>query len=64
MDTKSGEQFLFIKATIETNNQEDDKNHKKTYEKLTLLTENHKTTNDKLTLLTENLQVFNSIYDR
>ena len=31
MDTKYDEQFLFIKSTIETNKQEDDKNHKNTY---------------------------------
>ena len=61
MDTKSDEQFLVIKATIETNKQEADKNHKKTDEKLTLLTENHKETNEKITLLTENLQVLTAM---
>ena len=30
MDTKSYEQFLVVEATIETNKQEADKNHKKT----------------------------------
>ena len=43
MDTNSDEQFLVVKATIEDNNQEADKNHKYT--------------NDKLTQLTDNLQV-------
>ena len=42
MDTKSDEQFLGIEANIETNKQESDKNHNKTDEKLTLLTEKHK----------------------
>ena len=55
MDTKPNEQFLVIEATIETNKQEADKNHKKNYDKLTLLIENHKDTNEKITLLTENL---------
>ena len=45
MDTKSDEQFLVIKAIIEANKQESDKNHKETNEKLTLLT-------DKLQVLT------------
>ena len=40
MDTKSDEQFLAIEATIEANKQESYKNHKKTDEKLTLLTDN------------------------
>ena len=40
MNTKSDEQFLFIKSTIEANKQEADKKQMKTYEKLTLLTEN------------------------
>ena len=40
MDTKSNEHLLVIKATIEYNNQEADKNQMKTDEKLTLLTEN------------------------
>ena len=57
MDTNSDEQFLVIESTIETRKQEADKKHKKTDEKLTLLTENHKGTNEKTTLLTENLQV-------
>ena len=51
MDTKSDEQFLVIKAIIETAKQESDKNHNKTDEKLTLLTENHKVTNEKTTLI-------------
>ena len=51
MDTKSDDQFLVIEATIEANKQESDKNHKKTDEKLTLLTENQKETNEKITLL-------------
>ena len=51
MDTKTGDQFLAIEATIETNKQESDNNHKKTDEKLTLLTENQKETNEKLALL-------------
>ena len=55
MDTKYDEKFLIIEATIETNKQEADKNHRKTEEKLTLLTENHKETNEKITLLTEKL---------
>ena len=38
MDTKSDEQFLVIEATIEYNKQDFDKNHKKTDEKITLLT--------------------------
>ena len=40
MDTKSVQQFLVIKVTIEANNQEDDKNKMKSDEKLTLITEN------------------------
>ena len=40
MDTKSVQQFLVIKVTIESNNQEDDKNKMKSDEKLTLITEN------------------------
>ena len=61
MDTNYDEQFLVIKATIETNNQEADKNHKKTDEKLTLLTENQKKTNEKVMLLTENLQFLTAL---
>ena len=61
MDTKSDEQFLVIKSTIENNKQEADKNHKKTDEKLALLTWNHKETNDKIILLTENLLVLKSL---
>ena len=61
MDIKSDEQLLIIKTTIETNKQKAYKNHKKTDEKLTLLTENHKTTNEKITLLTDNLQVFTAL---
>ena len=61
MYTKSDEQFLVIKAIIETAKQESDKNHNKTDEKLTLLTENHKVTNEKITLLTENIQVFTAL---
>ena len=53
MDTKSDEQFLVIKATIDTNKQDADKNHNKTDEKLKLLTENQKETNEKITQLTE-----------
>ena len=52
MDNKSDEKFLLIKAAIETNKQDSDKNHKKTDEKLALLTDNHKETNEKITLLT------------
>ena len=52
MDTKSDEQFLVIKATIETNKQEADQNHQNNDDKLTLLTEKHKDTNEKITLLT------------
>ena len=40
MDTKSYEQLLFIKATIESNKQEAYKSHKETNEKLTLFTDN------------------------
>ena len=40
MDTKSDKQFLSIKATIESNKQEADKNKVKNDEKLTVLTEN------------------------
>ena len=40
MDTKYDEQFLLIKATIKSNKQEADKNHKETNEKLTLITDN------------------------
>ena len=61
MDTKSDEQFLFIEATIETNKQEADNNHKKTGGKITPPTENHKETNEKITLLTENLQVLTAM---
>ena len=38
MDTKSDEQFLTIEATIESNNQEADKNQVKNDEKITILT--------------------------
>ena len=38
MDTKSGDQFLAIEATIEANKQEADGNQVKNYEKLTVLT--------------------------
>ena len=37
IDTKSDEQFLSIKATIESHKQESDKNQMKNNEKLTLL---------------------------
>ena len=40
MDTKSDEQFLVIKATIESNKKDADKNQMKTDDKLALLTEN------------------------
>ena len=40
MDTKSDEQFLAIKATIETNKKEADNNQLKNDEKMTILTEN------------------------
>ena len=40
MDTKSGEQFLAIEATIGANKQEADNNQLNNDEKLTLLTEN------------------------
>ena len=40
METKSDEQFLVIKTTIEANKQEDDKNHNNNNEKFTLLTDN------------------------
>ena len=39
MDTNSDDQFLAIETTIEANNQEADKNHRETTEKITLLTE-------------------------
>ena len=39
MDTKSGDQFLAIEATIESNKQEADKNHNKTTENIKQLTE-------------------------
>ena len=42
MDTKSDENFLAIEAFIKANNQESDKNHKNTDEKLKVLTENLK----------------------
>ena len=61
MDTKPDEQFFFIKATIETNKQEADNTHKKTDEKLTLLTDNQNETNEKITLLTEYLQVLTAL---
>ena len=61
MDTKSYEYFLIIKATIETNNQEADNNHKNTDEKLTLPADNNKETNEEITLLTENLQVLTAM---
>ena len=61
MDTNSDEQFLVIKATIETNKQEADNNNNSTDEKLTLLTENHKDTNGKIMLLIENLQVLTAM---
>ena len=61
MHNKSDEQFFVIEATIETNNQEAYKNHKKSDKKVMLLTENHKTTNEKITLLTENLQVLTAL---
>ena len=40
MDTKSDKQFLVIKAAIDVNNQDTDKNQVNTDEKLKLLTEN------------------------
>ena len=55
MDTKSDEQFLVIESTIEANKQESDNNHKKTDEKLALLTENQKETNEKLNKTNEKL---------
>ena len=64
MDTKSDEQFLVIEATIGSTKQDTDKNHKKTDEKLTLLTENQKETNEKITLLTEKHPSFDSNDDR
>ena len=39
MDTKSDEQFITIKATIEANRQEADRNQVKTDAKLTKITE-------------------------
>ena len=51
MDTKSDEKLLVIEATIGENKQDYDKNHKKTDEKLTLLTENQKETNETLKLV-------------
>ena len=51
MDTKSNKQFLFIEATIETNKQESDKNHKETAEKTTLLPDNQKETTETLKLI-------------
>ena len=53
MDTKSDEQFLIIESTIEANKQEADINHKKTDDKLILLTENQKETDETLKLLWE-----------
>ena len=55
MDTKSDEQFLVIESTIEANKQESDNKHKKTDDKLTLLTENQKETNEKLNETNEKL---------
>ena len=57
MDNKSNEQFLFIQATVDANNQEADEKHMKTDEKLTHITEIHMQTDEKLTQLTEDLKV-------
>ena len=57
MDTKSEEQFLVIEATIEASKQESDKNHEKTDEKLTILTDNQKNTNEKLALLLTEMKI-------
>ena len=54
MDTKSGDQFLAIEATIEANKQESDKNHKYTAEKIALLTENQKETTETLKIILAN----------
>ena len=42
MDTKFDDQFLVIEATIESNKQESNKNHKDTAEKITVITEHQK----------------------
>ena len=51
MDTKSDGQFLAIEATIATKQQESDKKHKDTDEKITLLTEKHNETHETLKLI-------------
>ena len=57
MVPQSDDQFLAIEATIEANKQESYNNHKKTDEKLTLITENQKETNEKLNETNEKLTV-------
>ena len=57
MDTNYDEQFLFIEATIEANKQESDKNHKKTDEKITRLTDNQKETAETLKLILAEMKI-------
>ena len=57
MDTKSDEHFLVIEATIKSNNQEYDKNHKDTADKTTLLTENQKETTETLKLILAEMEI-------
>ena len=57
MYTKSDEQFLVIKATIKSNNQESNNNHNNTDEKLTILTDNQKDTNETLKLLLAEMKI-------
>ena len=57
MDTKSGEQFLVIEATVEANKKEYDKNHKETDEKITLLTEKQKENHETLKLIYSNMKI-------
>ena len=56
MDTKSDEQFLVIKANIESNKKEADKNHNETNEKLTLLADNLQVLTELMIDKTKNLK--------
>ena len=57
MDTNSDEQFLVIEATIESNKQYSDKNHKKNGDKITILIENQKETNETLKLILAEMKI-------
>ena len=56
MNTKSDDQFIVIEAIIEANNQESDKNHKETAEKITLLTEHQNDNTETLKHILEEMK--------